>query len=995
MKNRIFIKILINSLALLSLQAAPAIKHSPYPPFKFPHSLQTRLPLLRVTQPFRTIVSELDLKHTYDSLTPDKSHLSPIHGMPFEKTDALCTFYELAQYMPTPTAKLALELFHVQENELRVTHNKSKPAYAFDPEIIADIIHYLDKRQLSNPAIRHMLIQKLKDSYTKLCGLKLSENKIAALLDLIEQSASECFGTFYPKHYTTVLLQAFLCHKADSRADILTYLDTLNNHHSDSLFKESYQENQAWKYDSYKPAELSSFWYNISQLTPAQQKEYLLDQHFEHSVCAFRSSDMASYVVPQVIQSSYGFRNKGPRSNCVEAAFHNFLNTLLYNPITKKFDFTLLPTHVTPHDCLRTFYENQHYEPYKVNDKGVGQAFMDMVSGHTFLTYHSEDYELLPTKDNFIKLMNHLFGAQASTTEELAKHLSDDANKVSIKSPFEHYGTITIVIQNIKAQKYSKASLLLQPAHGSYEIESQSTSTTKIILPETIETLWEQSEKNDHAYLLTLLLPHEAPSLHEGFSYTENFLFHISLAYGKDLSKKSSIIRRINFLLEKGAHPHTLIIAFLHALTKGLPTDDRFFFKQGHLKVLRTLSKKLKVNPKLDEVILSIAKGLSEDFKTSIIEELFLYQAPSISAGIKEYCNQYLLEHTINKTETIDESLSHIEKYWYEKNYSVDDILYFIELGALLINKQNTSIPLYLVTDLIPDNHKRVEMALKRLSTQGIDINKVNEDPSRPHNPPTTLLSKALEREIYQSIPVLINAGANVNIANDDSETPLLYAASKGLNTLVKILIEAGAEVNKTNKDGDTPLYWAAVNGHKDAIEVLLNAGADVNQVNRSSNTPLVMAAQDGREDIVKLLLKAGANVNQANVLGITPLSIAARKGHKNTIEILLNAGADVNKAPKDGMTPLWWAVHWCDKNKGILELLLKAGADVNRAPNDAETPLTLAISRGYEDIVKLLLNAGADMTQADNDGKTPLYLAKLGDYPAIIKLLKDASASS
>jgi len=47
-------------------------------------------------------------------------------------------------------------------------------------------------------------------------------------------------------------------------------------------------------------------------------------------------------------------------------------------------------------------------------------------------------------------------------------------------------------------------------------------------------------------------------------------------------------------------------------------------------------------------------------------------------------------------------------------------------------------------------------------------------------------------------------------------------------------LIEAGAEINLANRDGETPLHWAAMTGTFLAVKALADAGADLN-------------AQDGR----------------------------------------------------------------------------------------------------------------------------------------------------
>ena len=45
----------------------------------------------------------------------------------------------------------------------------------------------------------------------------------------------------------------------------------------------------------------------------------------------------------------------------------------------------------------------------------------------------------------------------------------------------------------------------------------------------------------------------------------------------------------------------------------------------------------------------------------------------------------------------------------------------------------------------------------------------------------------------------------------------------------VRSLIDAGADVNAANEDGDTALMNAACNGHVEIAKHLLEAGADIN----------------------------------------------------------------------------------------------------------------------------------------------------------------------
>ena len=55
---------------------------------------------------------------------------------------------------------------------------------------------------------------------------------------------------------------------------------------------------------------------------------------------------------------------------------------------------------------------------------------------------------------------------------------------------------------------------------------------------------------------------------------------------------------------------------------------------------------------------------------------------------------------------------------------------------------------------------------------------------------------------------------------------------------MVKALIEAGADVNKAADDGETPLYTAASNGHEAVVTALIEAGADVNKADNGGKTP-------------------------------------------------------------------------------------------------------------------------------------------------------------
>lgn len=75
----------------------------------------------------------------------------------------------------------------------------------------------------------------------------------------------------------------------------------------------------------------------------------------------------------------------------------------------------------------------------------------------------------------------------------------------------------------------------------------------------------------------------------------------------------------------------------------------------------------------------------------------------------------------------------------------------------------------------------------------------------------------------------------------------------------MRALIEAGTDINKADDEGGMPLYNAIFKGHVAMVRALIVAGADVN-MSVLSITPLgIAAAHKGYEGIVQMLRDAGA----------------------------------------------------------------------------------------------------------------------------------------
>jgi len=80
-------------------------------------------------------------------------------------------------------------------------------------------------------------------------------------------------------------------------------------------------------------------------------------------------------------------------------------------------------------------------------------------------------------------------------------------------------------------------------------------------------------------------------------------------------------------------------------------------------------------------------------------------------------------------------------------------------------------------------------------------------------------LRAACEKGSEESVRLLLERGADPNIAGDGLQSPLAVASGKGNQRIAKMLLDAGARID--TEDPMTPLGWAALNGQADIFKLL------------------------------------------------------------------------------------------------------------------------------------------------------------------------------
>ncbi len=244
------------------------------------------------------------------------------------------------------------------------------------------------------------------------------------------------------------------------------------------------------------------------------------------------------------------------------------------------------------------------------------------------------------------------------------------------------------------------------------------------------------------------------------------------------------------------------------------------------------------------------------------------------------------------------------------------------------------------------------------------------------------------------AIDMLARKSADVNQAEADGSTALLWAANLNDADLAARLLQAGANPKVRNQLGSSPLAEAAFNSNTEMIKALMDAGADPNATGPDGQTPLMIVARTANVAAAKLLLAKGANPNATEAQRQqTALMWAAASSQGAMVRELLAGGAEVDaKTAVDLMTPLvsgepraqprspgGMTAMLFAVREGCLECakaLMEEGAKVDLPDPEGVTPLISALFNAHFDVAKYLLEKGANIDRWDWWGRSPLYLA-------------------
>lgn len=287
------------------------------------------------------------------------------------------------------------------------------------------------------------------------------------------------------------------------------------------------------------------------------------------------------------------------------------------------------------------------------------------------------------------------------------------------------------------------------------------------------------------------------------------------------------------------------------------------------------------------------------------------------------------------------------------------------------------------------------------------------------------------KQDRLETTRILLDAGADINYADNDGYTPLMCAVHFGCLEVARELVDRGADLSLVHGISGKTLIHLALDMQdqydlsergapqytsvdvdelrKNMISLLVENGVDINAPQDGGTTPLNHVIVSNDVEMFKFLTARGADSNRVDFSGRTAAMFACMRGgfgFVNTIFRRKKTADVIANTDNDGLNVIHYAARrFVDERDDMLaanfiqQFVQKF--DVPLVANcDGVTPLHYACIDGKSKTVEKLLELGSDINAKDNSGNTPLHYAAevtyetdLNERYAFVRMLLEQGA--
>ncbi|KAI8985944.1 hypothetical protein BDB01DRAFT_896325 [Pilobolus umbonatus] len=197
------------------------------------------------------------------------------------------------------------------------------------------------------------------------------------------------------------------------------------------------------------------------------------------------------------------------------------------------------------------------------------------------------------------------------------------------------------------------------------------------------------------------------------------------------------------------------------------------------------------------------------------------------------------LEITLNGDEMTNDSSSDGSRRYNQNTFSWSSTSStYSALSAITLEEPVMNYSLLLLDDFFLLDRDKKQIRLCQILSRSASIGDIE-----------TMRQVVLDERLHLFL--------NINIADEDGSTPLIYASCFGKLNVVKFLLEMDAKVDIQDKIGWTALMWATTNGHDQIVELLLAYAASSDTKSASGRTIYDLVDTDNEKLIAILSYNA------------------------------------------------------------------------------------------------------------------------------------------
>ncbi len=281
-------------------------------------------------------------------------------------------------------------------------------------------------------------------------------------------------------------------------------------------------------------------------------------------------------------------------------------------------------------------------------------------------------------------------------------------------------------------------------------------------------------------------------------------------------------------------------------------------------------------------------------------------------------------------------------------------------------------------------------IVMRLLLEAGVDPNSTDRAGNAPLHTIASNFNFFMSTTTGPCCDLLIERGANVDLPNENRDTPKDIALMNGNLEVLKVFgVKIEDVINKPDKYGKTMLEHAvSKNTNREQAEIkikqLISHGAKTDQCDSEGNTIYDLAFKNFNMGIFAALKKTPRDfIDDLNKEGKAMIHYAAADEDPKFAIIkmkkIIELDANIDILDSDGKTSLMYAV--ISKNIKVIELLLEKGAKTDIKNHEDKTALDIAMEKGGDNsaVLNLLRNSIKDPSQSAGSPRASTFTTAIG----------------